>query len=164
MTTHSIVDSPIGPLTLVERDGGLVGLYMAEHSHALRAEALGQEVPEALPEAARQLGEYFDGERTEFDLPLNAVGTGFQQEVWALLRAIPYGGTATYGELAAELGRPSAARAVGAAVGRNPISIVVPCHRVVGSTGKLTGYAGGISRKEFLLALERGQSGGGGGI
>ncbi|MDO5678411.1 MAG: methylated-DNA--[protein]-cysteine S-methyltransferase [Propionibacteriaceae bacterium] len=156
MTTHSIMDSPIGPLTIVERDGGLAAVYMAEHAHAPGVEALGERVDDALPEATRQLAEYFAGERTEFDLALNPAGTEFQRQVWAALSEIPYGETRTYGQLAAELGRPSASRAVGMANGRNPISIVVPCHRVVGSSGKMTGYAGGVARKEFLLALERG--------
>lgn len=111
---------------------------------------------DALPEVTQQLREYFDGERTVFDLPLNPVGTEFQRSVWSEMAAIPYGETLTYGDIAAALGRPSASRAVGTAVGRNPISIVVPCHRVVGSSGKLVGYAGGVDRKEYLLAHERG--------
>ncbi|HHT13482.1 MAG TPA: methylated-DNA--[protein]-cysteine S-methyltransferase [Propionibacterium sp.] len=154
---HSIMDSPIGPLTIVERDGGLAAIYMVEHAHAPAPESLGERVDDALPEATRQLGEFFAGERTEFDLPLNAVGTEFQRKVWAALAEIPYGETRTYGEIAVELARPSASRAVGAAVGRNPISIVVPCHRVVGSDGRITGYAGGVERKEYLLALEGAQ-------
>ena len=154
---HSIMDSPIGPLTIVERDGGLAAIYLVEHAHAPAPESLGERVDDALPEATRQLGEFFAGERTEFDLPLNAVGTEFQRKVWAALAEIPYGETRTYGEIAVELARPSASRAVGAAVGRNPISIVVPCHRVVGSDGRITGYAGGVERKEYLLALEGAQ-------
>lgn len=154
---HSIMDSPIGPLTIVERDGGLAAIYMVGHAHAPAPESLGERVDDALPEATRQLGEFFAGERTEFDLPLNAVGTEFQRKVWAALAEIPYGETRTYGEIAVELARPSASRAVGAAVGRNPISIVVPCHRVVGSDGRITGYAGGVERKEYLLALEGAQ-------
>ena len=143
---HSIMDSPIGPLTIVERDGGLAAIYMVEHAHAPAPESLGERVDDALPEATRQLGEFFAGERTEF-----------QRQVWAALAEIPYGETRTYGEIAVELARPSASRAVGAAVGRNPISIVVPCHRVVGSDGRITGYAGGVERKEYLLALEGAQ-------
>ena len=154
---HSIMDSPIGPLTIVERDGGLAAIYMVEHAHAPAPESLGERVDDALPAATRQLGEFFAGERTEFDLPLNPVGTEFQRQVWAALAEIPYGETRTYGEIAVELARPSASRAVGAAVGRNPISIVVPCHRVVGSDGRITGYAGGVERKEYLLALEGAQ-------
>ncbi|AQP45486.1 methylated-DNA--[protein]-cysteine S-methyltransferase [Tessaracoccus flavus] len=155
---HSILDSPIGPLTLIERDGGLAALYMAEHAHAPGTAARGERVDDALPEATQQLRQYFAGERSEFDIPLNPAGTEFQRQVWAALTEIPYGETRTYGQLAAGLGRPSSARAVGMAVGRNPISIVVPCHRVVGTNGKLTGYAGGMARKEFLLAHERGQA------
>lgn len=158
MTTHSIMESPIGPLTIVERDGALAAIYMAEHAHAPDRTTLGERVDDALPEVTRQLREYFAGERREFDLPLNPVGTDFQRLVWGALREIPYGETRSYGQLAATLGRPSASRAVGMANGRNPISIVVPCHRVVGSSGKLTGYAGGVERKEYLLALERGET------
>jgi methylated-DNA-[protein]-cysteine S-methyltransferase len=105
--------------------------------------------------AARdQLDEYFAGERTEFDLPLGHAGTRFEEQVWSALRRIPYGATATYGEIARGIGHPTGARAVGTANGRNPIAIVVPCHRVVGAGGKLTGYAGGLDRKRFLLELE----------
>ncbi|GAA4898607.1 methylated-DNA--[protein]-cysteine S-methyltransferase [Tessaracoccus lubricantis] len=156
MTTHSIMDSPIGPLTIIERDGALAAIYMTEHKHAPAPETFGERVDDALPEVTRQLHQYFDGERTDFDLPLNPVGTEFQKSVWDEMAAIPYGQTLTYGDIAAALGRPTASRAVGAAVGRNPISIVVPCHRVVGHSGKLIGYAGGADRKEYLLAHERG--------
>lgn len=156
MSTYSIMDSPIGALTIVERDGGLAAIYMTEHRHAPGPETFGERVDDALPEVTQQLREYFDGERTVFDLPLNPVGTEFQRSVWSEMAAIPYGETLTYGDIAAALGRPSASRAVGTAVGRNPISIVVPCHRVVGSSGKLVGYAGGVDRKEYLLAHERG--------
>lgn len=154
--TYRTFDSPIGELTLVERDGALVGLYMANHRPAPRAETFGDLDEGALPQVEAQLAEYFAGERTDFDLPLAPEGTEFQAKVWAALRTIPYGETWTYGQLAAAIGQPGAARAVGLANGRNPISIVVPCHRVVGSTGTLTGYAGGVERKEFLLNLERG--------
>lgn len=154
--TYRTFDSPIGELTLVERDGALVGLYMAHHHPAPRAETFGDLDEGALPQVEAQLAEYFAGERTDFDLPLAPEGTEFQAKVWAALRTIPYGETWTYGQLAAAIGQPGAARAVGLANGRNPISIVVPCHRVVGSTGTLTGYAGGVERKEFLLNLERG--------
>ncbi|MHA7862059.1 methylated-DNA--[protein]-cysteine S-methyltransferase [Tessaracoccus sp. Y36] len=156
MSTYSIMDSPIGALTIVERDGGLAAIYMGEHRHAPGPETFGERVEDALPEVTQQLREYFDGERTVFDLPLNPVGTEFQRSVWSEMAAIPYGETLTYGDIAAALGRPSASRAVGTAVGRNPIGIVVPCHRVVGSSGKLVGYAGGVDRKEYLLAHERG--------
>lgn len=154
--TWSTVDSPIGELTVVAEDGALVGLYMTGHRPAPDPESFGERVDDALPAATAQLAEYFAGERTAFDLPLAPHGTAFQQAVWAALRDIPYGETRSYGELAAALGRPGASRAVGLANGRNPISIVVPCHRVVGAGGKLTGYAGGMERKSWLLALELG--------
>lgn len=154
--TWSTVDSPIGELTVVAEDGALVGLYMTGHRPTPDPESFGERVDDALPAATAQLAEYFAGERTAFDLPLAPRGTAFQQAVWAALRDIPYGETRSYGELAAALGRPGASRAVGLANGRNPISIVVPCHRVVGAGGKLTGYAGGMERKSWLLALELG--------
>ena len=150
---HSVLGTPIGPLTVVEHDGALVGVYMEGHK-PFPTYDLGPLVDDALPAASAQLTEYFDGERHAFDLPLAPVGTAFQRSVWDLIAAIPFGETRTYGELATALGRPSGARAVGTATGRNPISIVVPCHRVVGSTGRLTGYAGGVERKAFLLGLE----------
>lgn len=154
--THSVMDSPIGPLTLVESDGALVAVLMDGHrSPPVPESAWGDPVDDALPEATRQLAEYFAGERTSFDLPLAPAGTDFQKEVWAALAAIPYGETRSYGQLAIAVGRPGASRAVGLANGRNPLSIVVPCHRVVGSDGKLTGYSGGPERKQFLLDLER---------
>lgn len=152
--TWSTVDSPIGELTVVAEDGALVGLYMTGHRPTPDPESFGERVDDALPAATAQLAEYFAGERTAFDLPLAPRGTAFQQAVWAALRDIPYGETRSYGELAAALGRPGASRAVGLANGHNPISIVVPCHRVVGAGGKLTGYAGGMERKSWLLALE----------
>jgi methylated-DNA-[protein]-cysteine S-methyltransferase len=108
----------------------------------------------AFTEACGQLDEYFAGERTEFDLPLNPAGTPFQRRVWDALKTIPYGEIRSYGEIAEQIGRPGAARAVGLANGRNPISIVVPCHRVIGASGALTGYGGGLERKQYLLDLE----------
>lgn len=155
--SYSILDSPIGELTLVERDGALVGLYMRGHSPAPDPAGFGPRVDDALPAASEQLAAYFAGQLRVFDLPLAAVGTQFQRRVWGLLPGIGYGQTRSYGELAAELGSPGASRAVGAANARNPISIVVPCHRVIGASGRLTGYAGGADRKAFLLALEQGQ-------
>ena len=163
LRTHAVIESPIGPLTLVADDGKLSGLYMEVRGHEPEAAALG--VPAAVTDdpvlaaAASQLGAYFAGELTSFDLPLSLAGTGFQQAVWAQLRDIPYGETISYGELARRIGQPSASRAVGLANGRNPVSIVVPCHRVVGSDGSLTGYGGGIDRKRYLLALEQRVSG-----
>jgi methylated-DNA-[protein]-cysteine S-methyltransferase len=154
MTTFSTLDSPVGELLLVGDDDGLRGLYLPEHKRGPQPAPHWRRDDAALTMAREQLGEYFAGRRTEFDLDLDPVGTPFQLEVWDALREIPYGETISYGQLAAIVGRPSAARAVGAANGRNPISIVVPCHRVVGSTGTLTGYAGGVAVKERLLALE----------
>jgi methylated-DNA-[protein]-cysteine S-methyltransferase len=166
---HAVVASPVGPLTLVAAGGACCALYLEHRRHPPSAALLGEllgaapraedAAPRAedaalLAEAARQLGEYFDGRRTEFDLPLALDGTPFQRTVWAELLRIPYGETVTYGELAERIGRPTAARAVGLANGRNPISIVVPCHRVVGATGGLTGYGGGIDRKRQLLEWE----------
>jgi methylated-DNA-[protein]-cysteine S-methyltransferase len=159
------VASPIGPLTLVAADGGLAGVYMDAQRHLPPAWALGGPAgpgePAAAPlaEAASQLAEYFAGERTGFELPLALAGTDFQRRVWAGLRDIPYGETISYGELARRIGNASASRAVGLANGKNPVSIIVPCHRVVGSDGSLTGYGGGLDRKRFLLALEQRVSG-----
>lgn len=156
--THVVVDSPAGPLTLVSDGTHLAGVYFTGHRHApadLGTEVALEEAPAVLRAAAEQLGEYFAGTRTEFDLPVAPTGTDFQRRVWALLRQIPYGQTWSYGQLAARLGQPGASRAVGLANGRNPVSIVVPCHRVVGSTGAITGYGGGVERKQLLLDLER---------
>lgn len=154
--THTVIDSPVGPLTLVATDGSLAGLYMEPHRHRPAQETFGVRDAGAFGAVTEQLGEYFAGERTEFSLPLAPEGTGFQRTVWAALEDIPYGQTLSYGQLAEQIGRPGAARAVGLANGRNPVSIVVPCHRVVGSTGQLTGYGGGIERKRHLLDFERG--------
>ncbi len=146
--------SPIGELTLVGHAGALVGVYFAEHVRRPEPGRFGVRDNTAVVEAQRQLAEYFDGSRQRFDLVLAPVGNPFQQRVWAQLMAIPYGETRSYGQLAAALGDRGLARAVGAANGQNPLSIIVPCHRVVGSDGKLTGYAGGVGRKAFLLDLE----------
>ena len=156
--SHTIIDSPLGPLTAVVDDGALAGLYMAEQRHLPGAERFGQRDDTALPALREQLAAYFAGELRRFDLPLATAGTPFQRDVWSALRDVPYGSTCTYGELAAALGRPAAVRAVGAANGRNPVCLVVPCHRVVGATGALTGYAGGVERKAWLLAHERSQT------
>jgi methylated-DNA-[protein]-cysteine S-methyltransferase len=136
-------------------DDELTGLYLDEQRHRPAEDVFGARDDNLLPEVAVQLAEYFAGGRTRFDLPLKMTGTPFQQEVWAALQGIPYGETTTYKELADALGKPQAARAVGLANGKNPISIIVPCHRVVGSTGSLTGYGGGLPRKQQLLAHER---------
>lgn len=162
MTIHTFHPSPIGRLLLVgERDAEgrlrLAGIYMEGHRHGPDVGPSWEEDATGFGEVERQLDEYFAGSRATFDLPLAPAGTPFQRRVWEALTRIPWGTTVTYGELAVRAGHRGAARAVGAAVGRNPISIVVPCHRVVGADGTLTGYAGGIDRKATLLALERGR-------
>jgi methylated-DNA-[protein]-cysteine S-methyltransferase len=157
--THTVVDSPVGPLTLVASDGALAGLYMRSQRHRPPEETFGEPDPEPFTEARDQLAEYFEGRRTVFELPMALAGTPFQRRVWAALCEIPYGETISYGELAHRIGRPTAARAVGLANGRNPIGIIVPCHRVVGSSGDLTGYGGGLDRKRHLLAFERAHRG-----
>ncbi len=152
------VPSPIGDLLLVGDGNALVGLYLIpDRSPAPAIRAAGQRDPEALRPAAEQLEAYFAGELTAFDLPLAPAGTAFQRAVWDALLEIPYGETVSYGEIARQIGDPSAVRAVGAANGRNPISIVIPCHRVIGANGTLTGYGGGLERKRALLALEASQ-------
>ncbi|XVS68156.1 methylated-DNA--[protein]-cysteine S-methyltransferase [Actinosynnema sp. CA-299493] len=156
MAVHAVVDSPVGELTLVARDGVLAGLYLPEHRHRPALETFGERDASPFGEVVAQLAEYFAGERTVFDLPLSPAGTPFQRTVWDALKEIPHGETVSYGELAARIGRPTASRAVGLANGKNPISVIVPCHRVVGSTGALTGYGGGVERKRVLLAFERG--------
>jgi methylated-DNA-[protein]-cysteine S-methyltransferase len=152
--THTTIDSPIGELTLVASDGVLSGIYFPGHWHMPAPEVFGARSECGFEQAQRQLIEYFAGERTEFEMATTVAGEEFQQRVWELIDRIPYGQTTTYGEMAHELGDPALAREVGAAVGRNPLSIIVPCHRVVGKDGKLTGYAGGLERKRFLLELE----------
>ncbi|MFD0207395.1 methylated-DNA--[protein]-cysteine S-methyltransferase [Saccharothrix carnea] len=156
VAVHTVIDSPIGEITLVARDGVLAGLYMAEHRYRPALSTFGERDAAPFGEVVLQLEEYFAGKRTEFDLPLSMAGTPFQRTVWDALKEIPHGETVSYGELAVRIGRPTASRAVGLANGKNPISIIVPCHRVVGSTGSLTGYGGGIERKRMLLGFERG--------
>lgn len=158
---HDVVDSPIGPLTVSVVDPGqggepeLTGVFFPQHRHPVDPEVLGAPDPVPVHRVRTQLEEYFAGDRTAFDLPLAPAGTPFQLTVWAALGEIPYGETIDYGELARRIDRPTASRAVGAANGRNPISVVVPCHRVIGSTGTLTGYGGGVERKQALLDLEQ---------
>lgn len=156
MTTRwTTIDSPIGPLLLTADVGGLTGVYMEVSSHGP-----GGVDPEwvrddtSFADARRQLDEYFAGERSTFELSLNPAGTPFQLGVWEALRTIPYGEVRSYGDIAEQIGKPGAARAVGLANGRNPISIIVPCHRVIGASGSLTGYGGGLERKQHLLDLE----------
>ena len=153
-----LADSPVGTLLVAATDRGVCRISYTPDPDAVAA-AVGPRVlrvPSRLTEAERQLDEYFAGTRTAFDLPLRLEGTPWEQRVWAELLQIGYGETASYGELALKLGAPGAARAVGSANGRNPISIVVPCHRVIGARGALTGYAWGVERKSALLDLERG--------
>jgi methylated-DNA-[protein]-cysteine S-methyltransferase len=169
--SSTMIDSPVGPLLLVATDGALSGLYLNERAPARvvaaieadgsRGAANGDAANIAvLGAAARQLGEYFDGQRQAFDLPLALDGTQFQRTVWHALLGVGYGETISYGQLADQIGRPTAARAVGHANGQNPVSIIVPCHRVVGSDGSLTGYGGGLDNKQRLLAMERGRRAG----
>jgi methylated-DNA-[protein]-cysteine S-methyltransferase len=158
-TRHAIVETAaLGEVTLVARDDSIVGLYFRHHWFRPADEVLGARVEVGsdalLTEAARQLDEYLDGSRTAFHLPTEADGDEFQERVWRLLGQIPRGETVTYGELAARLGDRSLAQQVGQAVGRNPLCVIVPCHRVVGVNGRLTGYAGGLGRKRALLGLE----------
>ncbi|MBH5337703.1 methylated-DNA--[protein]-cysteine S-methyltransferase [Streptomyces pactum] len=153
---HTVIDSPYGPLTLVATDGVLSGVYMEGQRHRPAEETFGTPDDTPFTETVRQLEAYFAGELTEFRLPLRMAGTPFQLRVWEELRHIPYGTTVSYGELAERLGHPTASRAVGLANGKNPISIIVPCHRVVGSSGALTGYGGGLDRKRRLLDFESG--------
>lgn len=150
MERFAYLSSPVGTLTLTEEEGALTGLYFGRLSRQ------GQEVlSPVLEETARQLSEYFSGKRREFSLPLSPKGTEFQLRVWRALETIPYGETRSYGDMARLIGSPKACRAVGMANHRNPISIIVPCHRVVGANGSLTGYGGGLDAKRFLLDLEQ---------
>jgi methylated-DNA-[protein]-cysteine S-methyltransferase len=152
-------DTPIGPLLLLASDAGLAGVYTEQHRRGPTVQSSWREDDAPFTEAKRQLDEYFAGERTRFDLALAPVGTPFQLRVWEALRRITFGETWSYGRLAAEIGQSKASRAVGAANGRNPLSIVVPCHRVIGTDGSLTGYAGGESRKRWLLLFEAAREG-----
>lgn len=154
--SSTMAESPMGVLTLVASDVGLRAVLWPSDDPARVPLADSTEVTDhpVLTAAVDQLGEYFAGERQDFDLPLDPIGTDFQQSAWTALRSIPYGETVSYGEQAEGMGDKRKARAVGAANGRNPISIIVPCHRVVGSNGSLTGFAGGLDRKQWLLEHE----------
>ena len=154
MATHTIVDSPIGELTLVADDGKLTGVYFPHHWYKPDPATFGPRSGAGFEEATAQLAEYFAGARKSFDLAAEPRGVAFQSQVWGLIAEIPYGQTVTYGDLAGEVGGGATPKDVGAAVGRNPLSVIVPCHRVVGKDGSLTGYAGGLARKRFLLDLE----------
>lgn len=159
-TTRSMIqtryDSPLGPVILAANGGRLAGLWFTEQRHLpdMHAWTTGAQEP-VLQSARQQLDEYFAGQRTDFDLPLDlSGGSAFQQAVWRALLSIPLGTLSSYGAVSTAIGRPSAVRAVGGAIGRNPLGIVVPCHRVIGADGSLTGYAGGLERKTALLKLE----------
>src|SRR5215471_17236741 len=151
------MDSPVGKLKLIASDDGLVAvLWENDNPRRVRlSESLENESHPILVETQRQLGEYFGGKRNSFSVPLDMRGTRFQKKVWAALRSIPFGETRSYGQLARQLGNPRASRAVGGANGRNPLSIIVPCHRVIGSDGQLSGFAGGLNVKAHLLELEQ---------
>lgn len=151
--------SPVGSLLLAATAEGICGIYFEEHKHFKGKDGWqrADDLPPAgrhLQEAARQLDEYFAGRRTVFDVALDMTGTAFQRSVWDELTAIPFGASVSYAQHAQRLGNPKALRAVGSAIGKNPVSIIVPCHRVIGTSGAVTGYAGGVQRKRFLLALE----------
>jgi len=158
-TRHATVETTLGALTITARDDRITGVYFPHHWYPPTGEILGHETEIAsdslLAAAATQLREYLAGDRAGFDLPITADGDEFQKAVWSHLGEIPYGETVTYGEIAGRLGDRALAQRVGQAVGHNPLSVIVPCHRVVGANGKLTGYAGGIHRKQLLLELER---------
>ncbi len=158
MIRYARLATPLGPMIALEEEGRLRGLDFTDAKYAVRIEASWIEAPrtDVLRACAAQLAEYFAGERGRFDLPLAPRGTAFQQAVWREISRVPYGETIAYGELAARAGAPGSARAAGAATGRNPLAIVIPCHRIVAGDGALTGYAGGLGRKVKLLALEKG--------
>ena len=152
-TRFTIMDTPVGELLLAATDDGLSGVQFAPHRPPQ-----GQRDDDALGDVVAQFAEYFDGRRTTFDVTLAPAGTPFQRAVWSAIATIPYGETVSYGSIAAGIGKPSASRAVGMATGRNPIVIIIPCHRVVGADGSLTGFGGGLDRKTLLLDLEAGRS------
>ena len=160
-TRYCIHSSPIGPLLLAGRGDTVIAIRFAENGQPAAPDPDWIADPDAAPTLRRQLDDYFAGRLTRFELDLDAQGTAFQKSVWAALQDIPYGETWSYGQLARHLGRPTASRAVGAANGANPIPIVVPCHRVIGANGSMTGFGGGIACKQQLLALEAGGRQGG---
>ncbi|HEV7206112.1 MAG TPA: methylated-DNA--[protein]-cysteine S-methyltransferase [Jatrophihabitans sp.] len=154
MIRYTRIDSPLGVLLVARDETGLTELWMPSGKHRQDPAPGWIEDDTAFDDVSTQLGEYFAGTRTDFDLPLHPTGTAFQLKAWAALREIPYGETRSYGAQAENIGRPTAARAVGLANGQNPISIIVPCHRVVGANGSLTGYGGGLDAKRWLLSHE----------
>jgi methylated-DNA-[protein]-cysteine S-methyltransferase len=151
---YRTIESPVGPLTLAGNGRRLMHLWMVDQTHEPSSGGWERD-DKAFSDAVDQLDAYFAGERREFDLELDLVGTNFQRRVWEALLTIPYGETRSYGDIAEQIGSPGAVRAVGLANGRNPIGIIVPCHRVIGANGGLTGYGGGLERKRILLELER---------
>jgi len=151
---HTVLATRLGKVTVVQEDGALAGLYFPRHWPRPDRTAFGPRADEGFEDVARQLGEYLAGGRSAFELPVKVKGAEFDRRVWHLIADVPYGETTTYGDLARELAAGTDPRDVGAAVGRNPLCIVIPCHRVIGSTGKLTGYAGGLDRKRTLLEIE----------
>ena len=154
MINYRTIDSPIGPLTLAGRNSALTNLRMVDQTYEPSRAGWTRD-DKVFADAVEQLNAYFAGELTDFDLELDLQGTTFQQRVWQALLTIPYGETRSYGKIAEQVGAPGSARAVGLANGHNPIAIIVPCHRVIGANGKLTGYGGGIDRKVTLLELEK---------
>lgn len=150
-------DSPLGKLVLQGDDDSLTGLYLPGHKGWVEPDPTWQHCERPFDQVREQLAEYFAGERTQFNLPIKLNGTSFQQRVWCELMQIPFGTTINYADLARRIGQPKASRAVGSANGRNPVSIIVPCHRVIGANGRLTGYAGGVAKKQWLLGWERGR-------
>jgi methylated-DNA-[protein]-cysteine S-methyltransferase len=158
-TRHAVVETVLGELTLVATDDAVTGLYFPHHWHRPPREAFGSRVDAAgdnlITEAGRQLAQYLAGDRIGFELPIQLRGNDFQERVWQRVAQIPYGETATYGELAESLGGEVDAKTLGQTIGQNPLCVFVPCHRVVGKDGRLAGYAGGRKRKQFLLDLEQ---------
>lgn len=155
---HHVFSTPLGDMLACESDTGLCGLYFLPQKHGKMPEPARQVRSPLLDAVEAQMQAYFAGTLKVFDVPLAPVGTDFQQTVWQALLALPYGQTISYQQLADRLGKPSATRAVANAVGRNPVSIIIPCHRIIGSNGKLTGYAGGVDKKAWMLDMERGDS------
>jgi len=155
--SHTVLATRLGELTVVQAGGALTGVYFPRHWPRPDRAAFGERADGGFAAAARQIGEYLAGDRTAFALPLEARGAEFDRQVWELIAQVPYGQTASYGDLARRLGGGADPRDVGGAVSRNPMCILIPCHRVLGSTGKLTGYAGGLRRKRALLDMEQGK-------
>jgi methylated-DNA-[protein]-cysteine S-methyltransferase len=158
MNRYTTIESPIGPLLVARDEVGIAALLLPHGRRPARPAADWISADAAFDDVRDELAEYFAGTRTEFELPLQLVGSAFQRRVWTALRQIPFGRTASYGAIAASVGAPGAARAVGVANAQNPIAIIVPCHRVIGANGSLTGYGGGLPTKQWLLAHEAGEA------